>query len=34
VTVIEPNEDLKIQTAEKIGLIDFGISIDTIENAY
>jgi hypothetical protein len=34
VTIVEPNEDLKFQTAEKLGLVDFGISVITIDHAY
>ncbi len=34
VTVVEPNEDLRCQTAEKLGLVDFGISVATIDHIY
>jgi Type III restriction enzyme, res subunit len=34
VTVVEPNEILRIQTAEKLGFVDFGITVVTIENLY
>jgi superfamily II DNA or RNA helicase len=34
VTVIEPNETLRFQTAEKLAFVDFGISIVTIDYFY
>ena len=34
VTVIEPNEVLRVQTAEKLGLVDFSISVTTIDKLY
>ena len=30
-TVVEPNENLKIQTGEMLGLVDFGISVVTMD---
>jgi hypothetical protein len=34
VTIIEPNETLKIQTGEMLGLVDFGITIVTMDWFY
>jgi hypothetical protein len=34
VTILEPTEELKIQTSNKAYGFDFGISVDTIENFY
>ena len=34
VTVVEPNEVLRIQTAEKIGFVHFAISVTTIQKLY
>lgn len=33
-TIIEPNELLQIQTAEKLGLVDFNISVCTMDHFY
>lgn len=32
--ILEPNEHLKVQTAEKVGVVDFGISIMTVQDFY
>lgn len=34
VTVVEPNELLRVQTAEKLGFVHFGISVTTIDALY
>ena len=34
VTIVEPNETLRYQTAEKLGLVDFGITVITIDQYY
>ena len=34
VTILEPNEELKNQTAAKVCSLDFGITVDTIDNFY
>jgi hypothetical protein len=34
VTVIEPNETLRYQTAEKLAFVDFGIQVVTIDYFY
>ena len=34
VTVVEPNEVLRVQTAEKLGLVHFNISVTTIDKLY
>lgn len=34
VTILEPNEALKTQTAEKVCGLDFGITVDTLDNYY
>ena len=34
VTVVEPNELLRVQTAEKVGFVHFGISVTTIDALY
>ena len=31
VTVVEPNELLRVQTAEKLGFVHFSISVTTID---
>ena len=33
-SIIEPNEALKRQTADKLGLVDYSISIYTMEEFY
>lgn len=34
VTIIEPSELLKVQTAEKLGVVDYGINIMTVNEFY
>ena len=34
VTVVEPNELLRVQTAEKLGFVHFNISVTTIDLLY
>ena len=33
-TVVEPNEHLRVQTAEKLAVVDFGIAVTSIDVLY
>ena len=33
-TVVEPNEYLRVQTAEKLAVVDFGIAVTSIDVLY
>ena len=34
VTVVEPNELLRVQTAEKLAVVDYGIAVTSIDMFY